>query len=191
MTLEEYLSYDDGTDTRYELIDGILVEMSAESYANIVIGTLLIGVFLQFTSYRCVHRGTEIVVAGGLANTRIPDLVVISEACAATMVGKKRSLITLDMPAPRLAVEVVSSSDTDQQSRERDYTSKRREYAQRGIAEYWIIDPVAAVILILNLAGEAYQAQEFTKDERLISAEFPDLQVSAAQILQAGGSRTS
>jgi Uma2 family endonuclease len=30
MTLEEYLSYDDGTSTRYELV-GVLVEMGAET----------------------------------------------------------------------------------------------------------------------------------------------------------------
>lgn len=34
MTLEEYLNYDDGTDTRYELVDGILVEMPTESPIN-------------------------------------------------------------------------------------------------------------------------------------------------------------
>ncbi len=27
MTLEEYLAYTDGTDYRYELVDGVLVEM--------------------------------------------------------------------------------------------------------------------------------------------------------------------
>lgn len=27
MTFEDYLAYDDGTDTRYELVDGVLVEM--------------------------------------------------------------------------------------------------------------------------------------------------------------------
>jgi Uma2 family endonuclease len=28
ISLEEYLTYDDGTETRYELVDGVLVEMS-------------------------------------------------------------------------------------------------------------------------------------------------------------------
>ncbi len=189
MTLEEYLSYDDGTDARYELRDGILVEMSSESYANIVIGTLLIAVFLQFTSYRCVHRGTEIVVTGSLANTRIPDLVIISEECAAMMVGKRRSLITLDMPAPRLVVEVVSSSDTDKESRDRDYINKRQEYAQRGIVEYWIVDPIASAILVLSLAGTTYQEQTFTGDMQISSVEFPQLVLNAAQVLEAGLSR--
>ena len=34
LTLEEYLSYDDGTDTRHELVDGVLVAMGAESLAT-------------------------------------------------------------------------------------------------------------------------------------------------------------
>ena len=31
LTLEEYLSYDDGTDTRYELVDGRLTEIAPVS----------------------------------------------------------------------------------------------------------------------------------------------------------------
>lgn len=31
MTLEEYLHYDDGTDTRYELVNGELIALPTES----------------------------------------------------------------------------------------------------------------------------------------------------------------
>ncbi|BAY10229.1 hypothetical protein NIES2098_33950 [Calothrix sp. NIES-2098] len=34
LTLEEYLAYDDGTDAKYELVDGELVEMPPESDQN-------------------------------------------------------------------------------------------------------------------------------------------------------------
>ncbi len=34
LTMEEYLVYDDGTDQRYELVDGELVEMPVESQLN-------------------------------------------------------------------------------------------------------------------------------------------------------------
>lgn len=37
LTMEEYLAYDDGTDTRYELVDGELVEMPVESQVNAAI----------------------------------------------------------------------------------------------------------------------------------------------------------
>lgn len=66
-------------------------------------------------------------------------------------------LIIFEMPAPVLVVEVVSSSDTNRQSRERDYVDKREEYAQRGIPEYWIIDQVEAVIVVLKLVAGEYQ----------------------------------
>ena len=42
MTLKEFLTYDNGTDARYEIWDGVLVEMGAESRINIRIGIFLI-----------------------------------------------------------------------------------------------------------------------------------------------------
>jgi Uma2 family endonuclease len=190
MTLAEYLDYDDAAETRCELVDGVLVEMGAESYANVVIGSLLFSVFLQFAPYYCVHRGTEIAVLGAVsgsnANTRYPDLVVITEAGAAALTGKRRSLITTDMPAPRLVVEVVSSSDRDPTSKERDYVYKRSEYAQRGIPEYWIVDPIEAVVLVLELVGNTYREHRFTADEQIVSPGFADLKLSAKQVLTAG-----
>ncbi|MBE9141022.1 Uma2 family endonuclease [Nodosilinea sp. LEGE 07088] len=186
MTLEEYLNYDDGTDTRYELRDGLLVDMGAESDINVVIGSLLFSIFLQWVPYYCVRRGTEIAVSGSAANTRYPDLVVVTEAGAAALAGQQRSLITFEMPAPALVVEVVSNSDTNQRSRDRDYIDKRREYAKREIPEYWIVDPVAAVVLVLKLVNQDYQEQRFRGDERLVSPAFPELTLSAKQVLEAG-----
>lgn len=34
LTFEEFLAYDDRTDTRYELVDGELVEMLLEGYGD-------------------------------------------------------------------------------------------------------------------------------------------------------------
>ena len=42
LTLEEYLVYDDGTDTRYELVDGELVAMPPESDRNNLIALYLL-----------------------------------------------------------------------------------------------------------------------------------------------------
>lgn len=186
MTLEEYLAYDDGTDARYELRDGILVAMGAESDINVVIGSFLFSIFLQWVPYYCIRRGTEIAVSGSAANTRYPDLVVVTEDGAAALVGKPRSLITFNMPAPALVVEVVSSSDSNEQSRNRDYVDKRQEYAQRGIPEYWIVDPIAGVILVLKLVQGHYQEQRFTGDQHLVSSGLPTLTLSAKQVFDAG-----
>ena len=49
--MEEYLVYDNGTDTRYELVDGELVEMPPESHQNCDIARFLLVKLLKF--WRC------------------------------------------------------------------------------------------------------------------------------------------
>lgn len=51
-----------------------------------------------------------------------------------------------------LVVEVVSEDDPG-----RDLVTKRHEYAQAGIPEYWIVDPRKGTIVVLVLEREAYQ----------------------------------
>lgn len=109
MTLEEYLNYDDGTDTQYVLENGELVVMPPESDLNRRIASLLFAFFLQqgIPPYR-LRIGTEIVVSGSRATTRFPDLMVLSEELATALEGARRSTVMLDMPPPILVVEVVS-----------------------------------------------------------------------------------
>jgi Uma2 family endonuclease len=53
------------------------------------------------------------------------------------------------------------------------------------VAEYWIVDPVAAQVTILELVDGFYEEQEFKDADRLISTVFPALNLTAAQTLQA------
>jgi len=116
---------------------------------------------------------------------RQPDLVVhTEESLSAILSGGK--LLMSEMPPPMLVVEVVSSSNTDKKSRDRDYVEKPKEYAARGIPEFWQIDPDRAVVIVLTLKDGAYQSREFRGCDRVASLAFPDLQLSAEQILKAG-----
>lgn len=92
-------------------------------------------------------------------------------------------LLRYGMPAPMLVVEVVSNSDTDKKSRDRDYTEKRAEYAARGIPEYWIMDPIGTLVTVCILEGSVYRVAEFQDDEPILSPAFPALKLTAAQIL--------
>ena len=64
MTLEEYLNYDDGTDARYELVDGILVEMGAESDINVIIEGFLFYIFLKFLPHYYIRRELKLRYQG-------------------------------------------------------------------------------------------------------------------------------
>jgi Uma2 family endonuclease len=63
---------------------------------------------------------------------------------------------------------------------------KRSEYAARGIPEYWIIDPVKAVVLILCLEDDRYVEDVLMGDDQVASPAFPELSLTAVQILSAG-----
>jgi Uma2 family endonuclease len=182
-TLAEYLAYEDGTDRRYELVNGTLVEMPSESDLNNAIAMYLIGILIQVVPVRLLRRGTEIVVSGFRVTSRIPDLMVLTEELAVALAGTIRSIITIDMPPPALVVEVVSPG---KENEDRDYRYKRSEYAARGIAEYWIVDPQRDRIVVLTLVDGLYEEAVFQGSDRLVSQTFPTLELTAKQVLQAG-----
>ncbi len=178
MTLEEFFNYDDGTDAMYELEDGELIVMTAESEINRRIASFLFACFLQqgVPAYRLSMK-TEIVTTG--SRVRVPDLVVFSEDLAIAMEGAKRSTIMAEMPTPLLVVEVVSPNQSS-----RDYRHKRSEYAARGITEYWIVDPILAKVTVLEWVDGLYEEQVYEADQEIKSVIFSILKLTAAQILR-------
>ena len=185
LTFEEYLSYDDGTDIRYELIEGELVALPPESGENHFIAFWLAIYFTKLVEPRRVRPHTcEIqvpVLGAGQPQNRYPDLVLLREEHIE--LTRKRLTLTFDMPPPLLVVEVVSPGEA---SRQRDYLEKRQQYAARGIPEYWIVDPQAQVVIVLRLEASAYiEVGQFRQQEQIVSPTFPTLTLTAAQVLQA------
>ncbi len=185
MTLEEYLNYNNGTDTQYELVNGELIVMPPESDLNQRIVMFLLSYFLQqgIPSYR-LRIGAEIVVSGSRATTRLPDLMVLSEELAMALEGASRSTIMIDMPPPKLVVEVVSPG---RENADLDYRYKRSEYAARGIAEYWIVDPIQQRVTVLEWVEGLYEEQVFQGNQRIISPMLPDFDLTSERVINAGG----
>ncbi|MEH1941145.1 MAG: Uma2 family endonuclease [Nostoc sp.] len=185
LRLEEYLKYDDGTDSQYELVAGELVAIPPESPKNVQISLFLLVNFLKFVPVNRLSNKVEIVVAGSRATTRIPDLVVLTDELAIALEGATRSTITLDMPPPALVVEVVSPGKANE---DRDYRYKRSEYAARGIAEYWIVDPQINAVTVLILVDGFYEETRFSGNTAIASTIFPEFQLTVEQVLNAGES---
>jgi len=184
LTMEEYLAYDDGTDTRYELIDGELVEMPVESQVNATIAKfLLFELVKHFPIAMLAFKDTEIEVSGRRAKCRLPDLMVHSEESYAALIGAKRAILLRDMPPPLVVVEVVSPGT---KNRDRDYRYKRTEYAAREIAEYWIIDPETQQITLCLWVNGQYEDQVYQGDTPIQSTVIPGFNLSAAQVLAFG-----
>jgi Uma2 family endonuclease len=64
------------------------------------------------------------------------------------------------MPPPRLVVEVVSPGKTNI---DRDYRYKRSQYQARGIAEYWIVDPITQRVTVLTLWWKGSMRKRFLR----------------------------
>lgn len=180
MTFEEFLAYDDGTDALYELENGKLVAMPAESEINRRIAMFLVATLLKLgIPFDRLSMKTEIAVSSTRVSVRVPDLVVFSEEGVNALEGASRSLVLLDMPPPLLVVEVVSPGQEN-----RDYRYKRSEYAARGIAEYRIVDPMQQKLTLLEWVEGFYEERVYTGDEPIASPLLGNLELTTAQVLQ-------
>jgi len=77
-----------------------------------------------------------------------------------------------------LVMEVVSESN-----RSHDLRTKRRDYADAGIPEYWIVDPDFDTVIVLTLEGSEYAVHgEFRPGSRATSRLLPALSVDVTAL---------
>jgi Uma2 family endonuclease len=82
-----------------------------------------------------------------------------------------------------LVVEVVSDGAED---RYRDLVTKREEYAQAGIPEYWIVDPQNETIAVLTLSNHQYADHGvFARAMTATSPMFSDLRIDVSAVFDA------
>jgi Uma2 family endonuclease len=171
----------------YELIEGELVELQPESEPNNWIANYLQFLLvaakvapLRLIKIHSLELQVPILQTADSAN-RYPDLVVLRPEHVALM--QRRLTLTLDMPPPRLIVEVISPGQTN---RDRDYLHKRAQYAAIAVPEYWLVDPITQTVLVLSLEGMAYrEVGLFSKQQAISSLEFADLELTAGQLFES------
>jgi Uma2 family endonuclease len=77
-----------------------------------------------------------------------------------------------------LVIEVVSEDDPA-----RDLVTKRREYAQAGIPEYWIIEPQTEMMSVLRLdQGEYIEYGRFGRGTTAASALLAELAIDVTHM---------
>lgn len=183
-TFEEYLTYEDGTDTRYELVDGELIPMG--------LGTGKHSRIIQFLAAELNNvinpdnqPWTAMPSLIGVRSprgrrwdtSRIPDITVLPVDQLDAMENRE-AIIDLHEPPPILVVEVVSPS-----TKSDDYRSKRTEYGALDIPEYWIVDPKDEVVTLCTLENRLYDLEEFRGGTQIKSPTFPAFKLTATQVL--------
>ncbi|QLE51408.1 Uma2 family endonuclease [Nostoc sp. C057] len=196
VTFDEFIAwYPESSDRHYELHDGVIVEMPKPTgkhseIAGFINGSLFIEItrlsIPWFIPKECVIK--SINTDSGYE----PDVIVLDrQAVIDEPRWKKESIITRGSSV-KLVVEVVSTNWSD------DYALKLEDYESLGIPEYWIVDylglggrrfignPKQPTISIYQLIEGEYQVSQFRGNKRIQSLAFPDLNLTAEQIFQAG-----
>ena len=178
LTFAEYLKYTDGSDRRYELVNGELIPMSLGTGQH---GAIIKSIERSLEEIASQNR--DWVVLPGLVGIgsprggkwytcRIPDLVIIPVEQWRTL-ATREAVIEFTQSPPLLVVGVVSES-----TKTTDDRAKRSEYSILDIPEYWIVDPLLAKITIFTLDEGWYEPAEYRGNERIQSPTFPSLQLS-------------
>lgn len=128
---------------RYELSYGALVVTPAPDTRHQAVATAVGGVLLarKLRSQRVLVEA-ELLIRPDVVKR--PDVQVADE----NLVGGQYVA-----GVPDLVVEVHSPS-----TRVLDLTEKRLVYAQAGIPAYWLVDPEAQTLTVLELRGDAYES---------------------------------
>lgn len=116
LSLDDYLAYEDGTDTRYELVNGELIAMAQPKGRHGAIAEFLNDTFrAEIKRLGLEWTSKQMAIAlqsprGGLWDTaRIPDVMVLALE-QWRMLRDQEAVIRLNDPPPYLVVEVVSDS---------------------------------------------------------------------------------
>jgi Uma2 family endonuclease len=172
---EDYLWLTDHGNRLIEFTDGYVEVLPMPTRSHQLLLRVLLGLFES-----AVHPNGGIVLFAPLrlrlrsGMFREPDLLHLLDR--ADPRNQERYWTGAD-----LVVEIVSA---DQPAR--DLVVKRREYAQAGISEYWIVNPLDQTIAVLTLqSGQYAEHGLFTLGMQATSLLLPEFVVGVDEVLGA------
>jgi len=174
-TEEQYLRLTDHSNRLIEFTDGSIEVLPMPTDKHQVILA-----FLYRLLFTHMERMGGVVLFAALRlrireeKFREPDLMVLLDAND----PRRQNAYWLGAD---LVVEIVSPDDP-----ERDTREKRLEYAEAGIPEYWIVNPIDETITVLHLEGEQYAEHGvFRRKDKATSALLEGFVVEVSEMFEA------
>ncbi len=196
ITFDEFITWYPDTGGRYELHDGIIVEMPKPtgSHSNVT------GFLMEELILAIVEMGKRgiwmmpreaIVKSSNGKSGYEPDIILLDRDAMTSESRWERESIIENAESVKLIVEVVSTNWRD------DYFKKRADYEEMGIFEYWIVDyaalggrnflgsPKVPTISVYQLIEGEYRVRQFRGEDVIVSPTFPGFQRTAREVCQA------
>lgn len=179
----------------YELYDGVVIEMpqplGKHEQVKGFLSTELVFAYRRLNLPYFLPSQAFVKVPDA-ESAYLPDILILKHSNLINEpLWDKQSTVTQGATII-IAIEVVSTNWRV------DYFTKVKDYEEIGIPEYWTVDylgiggrrfignPKQPTILIHELIDNEYQVTAFQGDQRVISPSFPELNLTANQIFQAG-----
>ncbi|MBG1257725.1 Uma2 family endonuclease [Nostoc commune] len=180
-------------DNRYELIDGDIFDLEPtglhEEVAAFITTKICVQIDQMGLPWFVLQRGLIRPANIGMTAFR-PDVAVIDRhELTKEPIWSEQSILTLGSSI-KFVAEVVSSNWQN------DYARKVEDYATLGIPEYWIADYAGLggvrhigkskqpTLSICTLANGEYEIQQLRGNQIVVSTTFPNLKLTAAEILK-------
>jgi Uma2 family endonuclease len=193
-TFEEFIEWYPNDGVRYELHNGVIIEMAPPTgdYEKVV-GFLAEKITIEYVRLGLPYRipKTAFVKTPAAKSTYLPDVLLLNlDNLDNEPLFQKQSTVTQAASVP-LVVEVVSTNWRD------DYHLKFADYEEMGIPEFWIADyaanggkrfigdPKQPTFSVCQLVGDEYQITKFTGNDLIVSPTFPQLNLTAQQVFDA------
>lgn len=197
VTFDEFIAwYPENPQQRYELHDGVIVEMAPPTGDHEeVVGFLALEISAEIKRLKLPYFIPKTAFIKPLEGQSAysPDVLILNRTNLVNEpLWKKESTVSQAASIP-LVIEVVSTNWRD------DYLKKVADYEAVGIPEYWIVDyaalggkrfignPRQPTLWVYSLVEGEYQVRQFRDSDRIVSFTFPELNLTAEQIFQAGG----
>ena len=183
-----------GGDNRYELIDGEVFDLEPtglhEEVAAFITAKICVQIDGTSLPWFVLQRGLLRPSNIGMTAFR-PDVVVVDrDELTKELLWFDQSILTLGSSI-KFVAEVVSGNWQN------DYARKVEDYAVLCISEYWIADyagvggtrhigkPKQPTLSICTLVNGEYEIRQLRGKQSIVSLTFPDLKLTAEQVLKA------
>lgn len=179
-SVSDYIGLTDLTNQLVEFTDGNIEVLEMPTQTHQILVRFLLDVLRAFVEPRQLGEVlfAPLRVRIGTSKFREPDVVFMH----ADHASRRQEDY---WEGADLVMEVVSHHPV---GRRRDIESKRLDYAEAAIPEYWIVDPIEMRVTVLALVGDAYEEHGcFVTGQIASSRLLSGFSVDVAQLFQVAG----
>jgi Uma2 family endonuclease len=180
LTWDEYVRGEPADLERYEIVDGVVIELPALSVGHQRVVRRLLRLLEDFVSSRSLGEIfpalLDVVVQRNPIRTRQPDLLFVRAENVPNL-DKQQERLEF---APDLVIEVLSPSDSLA-----ELLKKLNDYHRIGVKEVWLVNPLARTVEVLARQEGGWElVGVFKETETVQSRVLLELNLPVAQIFE-------